>query len=296
MLLLFYFAFIFLWLFCCCFILLLLFCCCFCACVFCFISVLFLFSVWFDFVLLLLFCFGWAFFCFYCFLVFCVCILFHFSLILYLFDFILLLFFCFVLVWFFFSFYCFVIFFVFVCVFRNWKQFPSCFVFQKGGVASGFKHVITNEVIVQRVLQVKGRRVVRATEVPVSWESFNQGDCFILDLGNVSIMWRERGVLILQKNVQICLSAPIASWLMCRHTAQLRSWWPKFVSHLKGLCRSRPPLSLYNALLSALYWPVPIKAKNVHKYNLNKKKTVCSVFFNRRSTSGVVQRVTALKS
>lgn len=41
--------------------------------------------------------------------------------------------------------------------------------------------------MVQRVLQVKGRRVVRATEVPVSWDSFNQGDCFILDLGNVSI-------------------------------------------------------------------------------------------------------------
>lgn len=43
----------------------------------------------------------------------------------------------------------------------------------------------------QRVLQVKGRRVVRATEVPVSWDSFNQGDCFILDLGNVSIAGRE---------------------------------------------------------------------------------------------------------
>uniref|UniRef100_A0A673GV36 Gelsolin n=1 Tax=Sinocyclocheilus rhinocerous TaxID=307959 RepID=A0A673GV36_9TELE len=56
--------------------------------------------------------------------------------------------------------------------------------YMKGGVASGFKHVVTNEVVVQRVLQVKGRRVVRATEVPVSWESFNQGDCFILDLGN----------------------------------------------------------------------------------------------------------------
>ncbi len=56
---------------------------------------------------------------------------------------------------------------------------------QKGGVASGFRHVITNEVEVQRLLQVKGRRIVRATEVPVTWESFNQGDTFILDLGEV---------------------------------------------------------------------------------------------------------------
>lgn len=46
--------------------------------------------------------------------------------------------------------------------------------------------MVPNEVVVQRLFQVKGRRVVRATEVPVSWESFNNGDCFILDLGNVS--------------------------------------------------------------------------------------------------------------
>lgn len=52
-------------------------------------------------------------------------------------------------------------------------------------MASGFKHVVTNEVTVQRLLHVKGRRSVRAIEVAVSWDSFNQGDCFILDLGNV---------------------------------------------------------------------------------------------------------------
>uniref|UniRef100_A0A4W4E752 Gelsolin n=1 Tax=Electrophorus electricus TaxID=8005 RepID=A0A4W4E752_ELEEL len=61
--------------------------------------------------------------------------------------------------------------------------------YMKGGVASGFKHVVTNEVVMQRVLQVKGRRVVRATEVPVTWDSFNQGDCFILDLGNEIYQW-----------------------------------------------------------------------------------------------------------
>ncbi|TSK72131.1 Gelsolin [Bagarius yarrelli] len=61
--------------------------------------------------------------------------------------------------------------------------------YMKGGVASGFKHVVTNEVVVQRLLQVKGRRVVRATEVPVSWDSFNHGDCFILDLGNEIYQW-----------------------------------------------------------------------------------------------------------
>ncbi|XP_029025541.1 gelsolin a isoform X2 [Betta splendens] len=67
--------------------------------------------------------------------------------------------------------------------------FKSGIKYMKGGVASGFKHVVTNEVVVQRLLQVKGRRVVRATEVAVNWESFNQGDCFILDLGDEIYQW-----------------------------------------------------------------------------------------------------------
>lgn len=53
-------------------------------------------------------------------------------------------------------------------------------------MASGFKHVVTNGVDVKRLLHVKGRRVIRATEVNMSWDSFNKGDCFIIDLGKVS--------------------------------------------------------------------------------------------------------------
>uniref|UniRef100_A0A4W6FB52 Gelsolin n=1 Tax=Lates calcarifer TaxID=8187 RepID=A0A4W6FB52_LATCA len=67
--------------------------------------------------------------------------------------------------------------------------FKSGLKYMKGGVASGFKHVMTNDKDVQRLLLVKGRRVVRATEVPVTWESFNQGDSFILDLGEEIIQW-----------------------------------------------------------------------------------------------------------
>ncbi|MEQ2243050.1 hypothetical protein ILYODFUR_003047 [Ilyodon furcidens] len=67
--------------------------------------------------------------------------------------------------------------------------FKSGIKYMKGGVASGFKHVVTNEVSVQRLLQIKGRRSVRATEVAVNWDSFNQGDCFILDLGDEIYQW-----------------------------------------------------------------------------------------------------------
>ncbi|XP_044295863.1 gelsolin isoform X1 [Varanus komodoensis] len=67
--------------------------------------------------------------------------------------------------------------------------FKSGIKYRSGGVASGFRHVVPNEVTVQRLFQVKGRRTVRATEVPVSWDSFNTGDCFILDLGRNIYQW-----------------------------------------------------------------------------------------------------------
>uniref|UniRef100_A0A4W3HIZ5 Scinderin n=1 Tax=Callorhinchus milii TaxID=7868 RepID=A0A4W3HIZ5_CALMI len=61
--------------------------------------------------------------------------------------------------------------------------------YKAGGVASGFKHAVTNDLSAERLLHIKGRRVVRATEVPLSWSSFNKGDCFIVDLGAVIYQW-----------------------------------------------------------------------------------------------------------
>lgn len=50
-------------------------------------------------------------------------------------------------------------------------------------MASGFKK--GNKKEVKSLLHVKGRRNVIAIEVDLSWTSFNQGDCFILVLGEV---------------------------------------------------------------------------------------------------------------
>ncbi|KAM7323153.1 hypothetical protein ACRRTK_017259 [Alexandromys fortis] len=61
--------------------------------------------------------------------------------------------------------------------------------YKAGGVASGLNHVLTNDLTAERLLHVKGRRVVRATEVPLSWDSFNKGDCFIIDLGTEIYQW-----------------------------------------------------------------------------------------------------------
>lgn len=45
----------------------------------------------------------------------------------------------------------------------NWIAVPLSY--KKGGVASGMKHVETNTYDVKRLLHVKGKRNVRATEV-----------------------------------------------------------------------------------------------------------------------------------
>ncbi|KAF6030460.1 qua [Bugula neritina] len=59
--------------------------------------------------------------------------------------------------------------------------------YMTGGVASGFNHV--EKVVTMRLLHVKGRHQVRCEEVEKSWNSFNDGDVFILDLGNVQFVW-----------------------------------------------------------------------------------------------------------
>ncbi|KAG7488266.1 hypothetical protein MATL_G00032300 [Megalops atlanticus] len=67
--------------------------------------------------------------------------------------------------------------------------FKSGIKYKQGGVASGFQHVVTNDMNVRRLLHIKGRRVIRATEVGMSWDSFNKGDCFIIDLGKDIYQW-----------------------------------------------------------------------------------------------------------
>lgn len=58
------------------------------------------------------------------------------------------------------------------------------FCHQDGGVESGFRKT-QGSGTVQHLYQIKGKRNIRAKEVELSWSSFNKGDCFILDLGQV---------------------------------------------------------------------------------------------------------------
>ncbi|KAM9337040.1 villin-1 [Symphorus nematophorus] len=69
------------------------------------------------------------------------------------------------------------------------SYFKNGLIYKKGGVGSGFHHVDTNVYNVLRLLHVKGRKHVTATEVEVSWSSFNNGDIFLLDMGKAIVQW-----------------------------------------------------------------------------------------------------------
>ena len=67
--------------------------------------------------------------------------------------------------------------------------FPNGIVYKKGGVASAFNKVKTNELDNRSLFQVKGKRRPRLVEVDCEWNSFNEGDVFILDYKNWLIQW-----------------------------------------------------------------------------------------------------------
>uniref|UniRef100_A0A8C5DSK6 Gelsolin-like n=1 Tax=Gouania willdenowi TaxID=441366 RepID=A0A8C5DSK6_GOUWI len=77
----------------------------------------------------------------------------------------------------------------FVSLFRQGPHGKNGIKFLKGGKESAFNDVETNLVDVQRLLHVKGRRSIRATEREFSWLSFNTGDSFIIDLGEKIYVW-----------------------------------------------------------------------------------------------------------
>lgn len=58
----------------------------------------------------------------------------------------------------------------------------------EGGIESGFNHV-EPEKFEPRLLQMKGKKKVRVSQVPLTWESLNSGDVFILDCGLDLYQW-----------------------------------------------------------------------------------------------------------
>ncbi|ELK07678.1 Macrophage-capping protein [Pteropus alecto] len=73
---------------------------------------------------------------------------------------------------------------------------------QEGGVESAFHKTSpgATPAAVRKLYQVKGKKNIRATERALSWDSFNTGDCFILDLGQNIFAWCGGKSNILERN------------------------------------------------------------------------------------------------
>ncbi|XP_006890717.1 PREDICTED: villin-like protein [Elephantulus edwardii] len=69
------------------------------------------------------------------------------------------------------------------------SYFSPGVIYRKGGLSSGLMHVETDIYSIRRLLHIRGRKHVSATEVTLSWDSFNVSDIFLLDLGKVMIQW-----------------------------------------------------------------------------------------------------------
>ncbi|XP_058039273.1 villin-like protein [Ahaetulla prasina] len=89
------------------------------------------------------------------------------------------------------------------------SYFKKGIIYKKGGVASGFKHVETNMYNIKRLLHVKGKKHVSATEVDLSWDNFNKGDVFLLDLGKVLIQWNGPSCNVAEKSKGMILARSI---------------------------------------------------------------------------------------
>ncbi|KAH0623208.1 hypothetical protein JD844_031272 [Phrynosoma platyrhinos] len=82
------------------------------------------------------------------------------------------------------------------------EYFPHGIKYQEGGVESAFNRTQASQKHgpIHKLYQVKGKKNIRATERELSWASFNTGDCFILDLGEIIFTWCGAKSNILERN------------------------------------------------------------------------------------------------
>ncbi|XP_003781846.1 villin-like protein [Otolemur garnettii] len=86
------------------------------------------------------------------------------------------------------------------------SYFRPGIIYRKGGLASDLRHLETNVYNIQRLLHIQGRKHVSATEVELSWNSFNKGDIFLLDLGRMMIQWNGPKTSISEKSRGLALT------------------------------------------------------------------------------------------
>ncbi|KAM8924330.1 macrophage-capping protein [Pelodytes ibericus] len=79
--------------------------------------------------------------------------------------------------------------------------FPLGVTYLDGGVSSGLHSAPTDQGASKHHLyHVKGRKQIRAFETDLQWESFNKGDCFILDTEETIYVWSGSQSNMMERN------------------------------------------------------------------------------------------------
>jgi gelsolin len=81
---------------------------------------------------------------------------------------------------------------------RFLRHFPKGIRLLEGGKETGFKHVTAHEYRT-RLLHIKGKKNIRVKEVPLTHNSLNSGDVFIVDAGKNIIQWNGSKAGIMEK-------------------------------------------------------------------------------------------------
>mmetsp|Transcript_3436 Transcript_3436/g.5063 ORF Transcript_3436/g.5063 Transcript_3436/m.5063 type:complete len:375 (+) Transcript_3436:30-1154(+) len=90
------------------------------------------------------------------------------------------------------------------------SYFPKGINIMKGGIESGFNHVKPTEYK-PKLLQVKGKKLIRVFEVPVAVDSLNEGDVFVLDAGLKVYQWSGRAASRAERYTAMTVSKAIQS-------------------------------------------------------------------------------------
>ena len=78
------------------------------------------------------------------------------------------------------------------------EMFPKGVEYLSGGVDSGFKKV-DRDAYTKKLLQIKGKKNIRAQQVPLTYKSLNHGDVFVLDDGKKIYCWNGKQASIMEK-------------------------------------------------------------------------------------------------
>ncbi|XP_053306561.1 macrophage-capping protein [Spea bombifrons] len=79
--------------------------------------------------------------------------------------------------------------------------FPGGVTYLDGGVSSGLHQAPRDqEAFKHHLYHVKGRKQIRAVETDLNWESFNKGDCFILNTGKCIYVWSGSQSNMMERN------------------------------------------------------------------------------------------------